>query len=417
MVMTRRTSLSWLVAAMLAAGTAPAVAASADDAAARVVVPLVAYGPTLSSRVFIENHESFPVALQVLYVGDRSGPHAGKRTCFAGSGGMLVVNPLSVANIDPASSCALTGVPDFGMLVVSVRSRNVMARISARARVDVRATAGYSVQTFMVDGVPVGSLDSTENLHLAAGLAQGPGPFNSSRSVDCSFATLDHGSNAGSVLGRLGVRDDRGVTLGTDQFFLLRPFDLARFKDVFKLVGAPAGSYEGARVEFGLAGGGDVVLGHCWTVQSNQGAVVRTYALSTAQVADPQEETRRRSIRVEATPGVTAPGWTFVLAPPATSEVVHGLYVRHPDIVKCSVLSNHGLRIEAVPPDGVSIGALGPVVEFATVPHAAVNGGQADLWGLEISWAPGAAALAAAPYAIDCRSGNGTSLADQLFRQ
>ena len=73
--------------------------------------------------------------------------------------------------------------------------------------------------------------------------------------------------------------------------------------------------------------------------------------------------------------------------------------------------------IRAVAPDRTTIPSVvdGSTGEFGT----SVQGyqGPADLWGLEVSWSTSAATPpAAASYSIGCRSGNGTSLADQIIR-
>jgi hypothetical protein len=109
-----------------------------------------------------------------------------------------------------------------------------------------------------------------------------------------------------------------------------------------------------------------------------------------------------------------------MLPPPHDKVQLHGLYVRHPDTVRCSVATDgpEELRIVAVSPDGNQrvTGTVPSRVEFATgSPHGAVADGVSDLWGLEVDWPAGTTPPAGGvPYRISCTSGNGTSLADLL---
>ena len=99
---------------------------------------------------------------------------------------------------------------------------------------------------------------------------------------------------------------------------------------------------------------------------------------------------------------------------PAEKTSLHGLYVRHPDIVTCTVASKGSLDIAVVSPDGgLSLpGSGGRSPEFG-MPLAGYQG-ESGIWGIEISWAMGADTSMPVTYKINCSSGNGTSLADDL---
>ena len=73
--------------------------------------------------------------------------------------------------------------------------------------------------------------------------------------------------------------------------------------------------------------------------------------------------------------------------------------------------------ITAISPDGTQQvgGTSSSTTEFGNVPRGSIAGGVADLWALEVRWAPGTLTGSHTKYRIECRSGNGTSLADFLF--
>ena len=98
----------------------------------------------------------------------------------------------------------------------------------------------------------------------------------------------------------------------------------------------------------------------------------------------------------------------------------HGLYVRHPDVVSCGVLPDDpsaALVITAISPDGAQqiTNQSSRTPDFGTDARGTVNAGVADLWALQVEWAPGSSGFMGVTYRIDCRSGNGTSLADVVF--
>ena len=68
-------------AALLLLAPLAAHASSIDDSAGRVVVPFVVQDDGLASRVQVTNHEFTTTKARVFWVGDRGGPHPGKRTC------------------------------------------------------------------------------------------------------------------------------------------------------------------------------------------------------------------------------------------------------------------------------------------------------------------------------------------------
>ena len=397
-----------LALAGLGVFSAAAGAGSIDDAAGRVVVPLVLQDKGFDTRVFVTNHETHSVRVQVRYAGERYGPAPGLKTCPN-----LTLPSASVATLDVTQYCALPSNAGPGMLVLAEVDPGV-ARISARARIDlVSSQTGSPLQTLGVGGLPLPALDTTENVHVVGGLRQNAPGSGTILTTDCFFGMTFDGTGYGGVLGNLTLKDEYGQVLGSPTYFSVRPFELVQLKDVFSLVGAPAMNHAGVRGEFTLTGGGDAVVGYCATWQAGLGSKAdRTVAVNLAQVAEPQDEARRRRVSASSTPVMG----NFVLFPTQMRNA-HGVYVRHPDRVKCSVSSAGTMVITAVSPDGLqSIGGTSATTpEFGNSPHGSVAAGVDDLWGLDVSWGPGPHTMAL-PYTITCASGNGTSLADLMFK-
>jgi hypothetical protein len=406
--------------------TAPvvALAGSADDSGSQVVVPLVIHDVRHDSRLFVKNHEVNPLTVQMRYVGARSSATPGLHPCLP----QLTLPSVSVLEIDvptelakvldsSGNPCRLNPGDNHGMVVFVSLSKTTVGRLSARARVDVREPGSSRRQTVVIDGSPLGYLDTTDNTHIASDLlwdksggTLSPSPVSS----DCYVGTFFDGSRAGGVQGVLRLRDDQGSQVGHDHFFGLRPFEYVSFEDVFSLVGAAPAVYQGVRAEFSFVGKGDSVLAYCRTAMHLPAGLGRSFAYQIAQVVEPQEETRRRRTNVNSTPLVASPMPTFSIDP-GENKTFHGIYVRHPDIVECSVTASDALHIAAVAPDRATVlshpSARTPEFGLSTQSYQ----GWSDLWGIEISWSPDALRTAAVSYSIHCDSGNGTSLADQLL--
>jgi len=402
--------LRFLFACALLAAAHPATdlrASTVDDAGPRVVVPYVAWDDATDTTVYVTNHETRDVKVGIVYIGERTSPHPGRRSC-----GSVMITAGSLSKVDVLGQCGLSRPTGSGMVLL-VESDAGIARLSARARIGlVSPMSGDLLQVLGVQGLPLATLDDTSNVHTVYGLRQ-----LSTRppmTTDCFFGTFADASGAGGVLGKLALVDAKGNDLGS-HLFTVRPFELVATSDVFGMMGV-TGDVEGARVEFRLAGGGDAVLGYCLTSEEGVRKDDRTVALELAQVTEPVDETRRREVAAFGGPAVGG----FVLLATA-SRNLHGIYVRHLDRVTCNVASsvpNAGLVLTAFSPDGLQTigGTSSSTGEFGGPGHAAVSGGENDVWGLQVTFggAPPAGYLHV-DYRISCMSGNGTSLADRVL--
>jgi hypothetical protein len=394
-------------------------ASSIDDSAGRLVVPFVATGHDLESRVQVTNHDPNPIKVLVFWVGEKSGLNPGRRSCTS-----LSVPGLTMMSFEPKSMCGLSA-PDAGMVVLLEDSPGPV-RISARALVDSRSPmTGSILQTVSVPGLPLANLEGTNSTLIAGGLRSRGAGMAQPLVTGCFVGMLFGASGSGVVLTKVVFKDSDGNGLGSLPV-ALKPFELVELKDVFRAIGYP-GTIEGVRAEFGFTGGNDAVVAYCVTSMEGMIKQDHSIALSMGQVADPQDEVRKREFTARATP---ARGPFLMLPPPFNAKQIHGLYVRHPDTVRCSVSIDPppgappmplSLEIAAVSPDRVRITSPTPSssVDFATDVHGAVAGGVSDLWGLEVDWPPPTMPPTplppgSVPYRITCVSGNGTSLGDLL---
>jgi hypothetical protein len=390
-------------------------ASSIDDSAGRVVVPWVAAGNGLESRVQVTTHDPDPIKVRVLWVGEKSGPFPGRRTCTT-----LSVPGLTMMSFDPESMCGLSA-PGAGMIVLFEDSPGTV-RISARALVDSRSPmTGAILQTLSLAALPLANLEGTNSILIAGGLRSRGAGMAQPLVTGCYVGSLFGASGSGVVLTKVVFKDAFGNGLGSLPV-VVKPFELVELKDVFLAIGYPS-TVEGVRAEFRFTGGNDAVVAYCVTSLEGMVKQDHTIALSMGQVADPQDEVRKREFTARETP---ARGPFLMLPPPLNAKQFHGLYVRHPDTVRCSVAIDLppgtpppgvSLEIAAFSPDRVRLTGSNPsVVEFATDVHGTVAGGVSDLWGLEVDWPAGTTPpVGSVPYRISCLSGNGTSLGDLLF--
>lgn len=408
-----------LLALGAALASRPAVAMTSDNVGARVVVPFVAHTKSLRTTVSIENHEPVPVKATLYYVGEQSSSSPGLRKCPAGSVPFVLL-PSSVVLIDVATLCALNGPDDVGTLTVIELQGGTTARLSANARVDLLDPAGQPDFGFSVEGIPLGYLDGSNNTHVVSALRYGASISGFGDYVsDCYVGSFFDATSSG-VVAKLTLKDRDGRRIGSPLTTSLRPWELVRLPDVFGAAGT-GGPYQQARAEFVFSGNDPSVLAFCTVANVvNRRSPSTTFHL--AKVVEPELETRRRDVNVNATPRVTPSGGSFEFLP-GTSEVLHGLYVRHPDLLSCA-LDRSELVLELVTPDGAQTfgGTTNAIAEFDTGARSALGSrsfgpGWADLWGLRVSWnAAFPAPTGPVPYRVVCRSGNGVSLVDQIVR-
>jgi hypothetical protein len=401
-------SLRFAAAALLTLAGPLARASNIDDSGSRVVVPFVSIGGGFETRLLITNHAATAAKVQVRWVGERSGAVPGLRVC-----GTVSIPGSLLTTLDVVAQCGLPPSPGVGMVVL-IETDASITRLSARATVDFRSPAtGGIEQTISVAGLPLAAIDATDNVHTAAGLRQTvPGAPRPSV-TDCYVASFADGSGAGGMVARVSLADDGGNVLGS-RVASLRPFELVALRDVFRNL-APTG-LEGVRADYVFTGFGDAALGYCVTTRVGLAKQDRNVTLHMAQVAEPRDDVRRRELSASMTPGR---GPFLMLPPPDNRKQLHGIYVRQPDEVVCSVsqhASHPQLEIKAFSPDRVPIAGSQPrQVTFGGGGNSTIAGGFRELWGLEVDWPSGTTPpLQSVPYTISCTSGNGTSLADLL---
>jgi hypothetical protein len=407
-----------LIAAAIPSG--PARAMSSDSSGYAVVLPFLFSTSSFVSRIFVENHSSAAVSLVAYYVGESTATNAGRFTCSDASANPvpqtfgLTVGPDSVLSFDLRSlideKCkgSLPSSPtsfDRGTLTLFAQKASD-PRISASARVERAAGAGVAAFGFSEAAVPLGGLEGTTQ--IVAGVRSGAIGSQTLR-TDCLVGSLADASASGNLY-RLTVKDHTGGAIGST-VFALKPWSAEMFTDVLALVGAPGLVIDGATVEIEPAANptNPPMISSCRVVEISNAPVLAT-VLSVGKVYEPRDLLRHRSaMQIGQTPG-----WGAFTFDASKGRSLHVAFLRHPDLVQCSV-SDPTLAIVVTSPDGHFVaGGFQSTGEFFTGFRRAVNGGDAGAWGIEVIANPGNPPSGPVPYTLSCVSGNGMSQMDRV---
>lgn len=425
---------TFFVALAMLASTAHAM--SADSSSYAITLPYVADTASVGTKISIENHSSGGVDLIAWYVGESASPNPAILTCSdkqqtTGTPSfMMNVPPDSVLEIDLATmlteKCKGANRPapsaDSGTLTFFTRpdknwTRIAVAgdqpRISAHARVELKAAVGPAPIGFGVAGLPIGAFEGTTQIVSGAkNGAFGSGKFR----TDCMIGSMYDAGSSGNLY-RVAVKDGSGAMLGS-KLLALNPWSAQLLVDVFGLVGVGT-SIDNARIEFEPAANktNPSFMSSCRVIELTRSNVLsNTYLVG--KVYEPKDRLRQRTVSTNATPG-----WgKFTLKPSRTKPNFHVVFLRHPDFVECSVGNTSGqsvLGITVKDPQG-NVVAGAPTQsftgEFYTGDRAAVTGFLGmGAWGIEISANPNSPPTQPVDYTINCVSGNGMSQVDVLF--
>ncbi len=415
----RKTFLALAVIAATAPSE-PARAMSADSSGYAVVLPFLFSTGTFVSQVFVENHSSAAVSLVAYYVGESTSTNPGRFTCSDASANSvpqtfgLTVGPDSVLSFDLASligqKCkgALPPSPasvDRGTLTLFAQKASD-PRISASARVERAAGPGVAAVGFSEAAVPLGGLEGTTQ--IVAGVRNGTIGSQTLR-TDCLVGSLADASASGNLY-RLTVKDHTGGVIGST-LFALKPWSAQLLIDVLALVGAPGLVIDGATVEVEPAANptNPAMISSCRVVEAAHPSVLSS-VLSVGKVYEPRDLLRQRSaLQVGQTPG-----WGTFTFDSSKGRSLHVAFLRHPDLVQCSV-SDPTLAVVITSPDGHFVaGGFQSTGEFFTGFRRAVNGGDAGAWGVEVIANPGNPPSGPVSYTLSCASGNGISQIDRV---
>jgi hypothetical protein len=406
-----------IVACMAAFSAVPAVRAmSSDSSAYAVVLPFVASAPSFGTQtqIFVENHSTGAVGLAAYYVGERQSANPGLLKCSesnttaAGQTFTLTVPADGVLQFDLHNllqqKCKGSVPPgalgDRGALTIFALKGDETTRISALARVERIPGIGSLALGSSLPGVPIGALEGSTQIVTGA---QNGVLGTAKMRTDCLVSSLFDASGMGNLY-RITVKDSAGTPLGST-VIALGPWSAELLVDLFAVVGAGGMTVDGAVVTVEPAANPDhpAMIAACRVIGGTT-----TYLM--AKVYEPRDLLRQRQVTASETPG-----WGKFLFVPAAQRRLHAVFLRHPDLVECSVNSSQ-LALTVTAPDGTFVtGGFSSTLEFDTGPRGSVNNGFAGIWEIEVTGNQKSPPSGPVPYTLTCVSGNGMSQLDRVF--
>ncbi len=408
--------LAWLAA------LSPARAMSADSSGYAIVLPFVVNSPAFNTQtqIFVENHSAnppTPLALHAHYVGERNSANPVLLTCSENhktpapqtfvltvpADGVLQFSLRALLEQKCKGSKPAGTVGDRGTLTLFAQKATASMRISALARVEaIPGVAGNPAVGFSEPGLPLGALEGSTQIITGVG----NGALGSVKlRTDCLISTFYDAGGIGNLY-RVTLKDAGGSILGST-VVALGPWSAELLVDVVTLVGAGGMAIDGAMVEVepGANASNPSMVATCRVL----GGSNPHYLMG--KVYEPKDLLRQRRVSTNSTPG-----WGNFVFVPGFGPNLHAVFLRHPDLVECSVDSPN-LALTVVAPDGTVItGGFQSTLEFTTRERQSINNGFADAWIIRVTanQANPPSGSTPIPYALTCVSGNGMSQLDKL---
>jgi hypothetical protein len=399
--------------------TGPAGAMSADSSGYAVVLPFLLSTNVFTTRVWVENHSASAVTLVAYYVGESTSANPMRLTCSDASANpvpqsfSLKLDADAVLSFDlkalidekcKGSNPSTPTSADRGTLTLFAQKAGDPS-ISANARVE--RVGGSAEFGFSQAAVPLGGLEGTTQ--IVTGVRNGKIGSQEFR-TDCMVGSLYDATASGNLY-RLWVKDATGTPIG-NKLFKLKPWSAEFLPDVLSLVGAPGLVIDAARVEIEPAANptNPSMIASCRVIEIANPSVFAT-ALSVGKVYEPRDLLRHRSVmQLGQTPGFGS----FTFDPDPKKRSLHVAFLRHPDLMECSV-SDPTLALVVTAPDGQFVsGGFQSTGEFFTGFRRAINGGNAGGWGIEVIANAGSPPSGPVPYTLSCVNGNGMSQLDRV---
>lgn len=354
-----------------------------------VEVPVVVNTSTFTTDLYVHNSGGASVTYSVSYYG-ATGTPTGSKSC-----GTITLAGSETGRYDLGSLCGLSGAQsNFGRLrIYELATTNVP--FSAYARIQ-----SFSGNGFSVEGFPAGQITGTGggsgNMTVQGLRRQAAAP---GYQTNCFFAALNEPTSITWQL-RNGTT---GAAIGSSSDVPLNANQMVRVLDIFAAAGAPAGDYSNVRLEayenhVDEAG----ILTFC-TVQNNTSFDAD---FRIAKDRTPGDLNHRYSV-ASGTDGL---GNALSLTSYGSQDI-HGIHLRNPDWVSCSVggANTANLEMRLKRPDGTVVAGGSDTTSFGEVyigERDAVVGGVNGLWTIEVG-TRGTGTLPLS-YSISCTNGNGT---------
>jgi hypothetical protein len=398
-----------LVVMTALAATAGAAHAQATAAAGSVlVVPAVAQTVSYTSEVVVRNPNATTLTLNVKFYEALTSTNPGLRPCAQLSVAMLESKPFTLG-----SQCTLGSGSHHGMLILEDASAEQTNTFFAFSRAQTPGGNGFSVE-----GFPIGTFSGAP-ADVIGLKRQAASPVYQS---NCYVGALGEAVSYQMIL-RDGTSN---AIIGNPVTGSLNPFEVRRYLDVFSAgpngVGAPAGDYSNVRANFTVTNVGTTpaLLSFC-TVQESTffGADFRI-----GKSNDARNDGQRRVACIgldnctDTTPSVNQPEQLTNVS----NKNVYSTILNPPDFVRCDLVGPRAADLQirlrqwgdpltsAVFPSSLPYSSGGTGQSFFYVNtggRAAVNGGTATRWFIDVAFRTGGNATTPISYGIACRAGNG----------
>jgi hypothetical protein len=400
---------------LLLAGAASAQ--TTDGFHASQVFPVVVDNPSFVSRFAFRNPNPTPVTISATYYPAQTVVPATVMACpsfvvNAGTDRIFTSLRELCPGLDPSRQ--------FGMLYTISVGGSPAAVYSAYSRVTNPLGNGFTVEGFAANEFT----SATASVAGLRRLADAPG-INPETQSNCFVGNLPELAPSGVAPATpftVTLYDSAGAQIGSTVAFNLAPGKIERLSDVFAVVGAAPGNYDGARAEFFENGPEEPGMVAFCTVQDNTsyGADFRIAKQELPDGANGFGAQDGQAQRVTiASEDVL--GRPFELtAGSANSANTHVMAFKHPDWVQCRLLDylgaeaapSYGLEMRLVSENGLVVIAGGTgAVSFGRTylgDKTDRNQGANTRYRLEVE-ANGSNSGSSRAYGLRCESGSGHS--------
>jgi hypothetical protein len=398
-----------VITALTATGAAHAQSTASSGSV--LVVPAVAQTVSYTSEVIVRNPNATTLTLNVKFYEALTSTNPGLRTCAQLSVAALESKPFTLG-----AQCTLGAGSHHGMLILEDASAQQTNTFFAFSRAQTPGGNGFSVE-----GFPIGTFSGAP-ADVVGLKRQAASPVYQS---NCYVGAL------GEAVGyQMVLRDGTtNAIIGNPVTGSLNPFEVRRYLDVFSAspngVGAPAGDYANVRANFTVTDVGTTpaLVSFC-TVQESTffGADFRI-----GKSTDARNDGQRRVACIgldnctDTTPSVNQPEQLTSVS----DKNVYSTILNPPDFVRCDLVGPRAADLQirlrqwgdpltsAVFPSSPPYSSGGTGQSFFYVNtggRAAVNGGTATRWFIDVAFRTGGNATTPINYGIACRAGNGMEI-------
>jgi hypothetical protein len=389
------------ICAALAAAAFPMHAASNGMAAAYLLpnVRVDSNGAVaVDTQVWVSNRDVDPIALNITALESNTNPTKDypcklPNRNTIGRGRIESLNVARDCNVPASFSGALMIEPDLSTPLM--RAPNLEVR--AQGSIGNGTAVEFPITSIALNHLP-GRSTTQQIDDLASDSAN-------ALSTSCNLAA---GNGSNKLVGELKLLDGVGSMLGRAIPIKLEPRSVLSFGDIFAEAGL-SGTYRDVRAQLSYGAGDDVGSSLvCTTVRRIAGGIsITTHAGVPLEGAS---LTRMHQVLAEQTLG------GMPLTVKGTQNALHYLFVRHQDVLSCTVLpidpstDPSTLLLSAVAPYRSKVigGSSHQIKNEDTGTRGSLGRGIAGAWGLIVELSQPSSGMSI-DYRLQCETGNGSN--------